>query len=430
MTSPLLRAFVLSVVSSVAACSGTNAETPGYGGAGDTTPAPGTDPSGNGTGTDAGSPPVTAGDAGLETGPRRLTIQGSELFDRGAKVRLRGANLEGIDDAGATEMADVLHMNFARLRISWEAPNRDDADPTGLTADYRASIDAWLEALAKKRIWTLLELRSDDATTNGADLYTTTSPTFAALAKTWTYLATRTKDRDFIAGYGLLAEPSPERTQKDYATALTTFQRTLMDRITSATGDTRTPFFVGAAYNYDALELWNDTYATGLAPYAGRLVHEVNFLVPKPWIDTGLSVDGTKLSFPQTSTASYDDLLTVAPGEKFAMPADGPRVYNKRTENAALWPLQLTSGFPTWYFGKALAFRTRHPAPMVADQFGASTNAGGQLAYEKSLVDFFEANGFGWCRWGYNAGSKQRRMVGNEAVKAFYADLGKAYPAP
>jgi hypothetical protein len=46
-------------------------------------------------------------------------------------IRLRGANLKGINDDEARVLAKDIKMNFARLRISFESPNRDDGDPSG-----------------------------------------------------------------------------------------------------------------------------------------------------------------------------------------------------------------------------------------------------------------------------------------------------------
>jgi hypothetical protein len=383
---------------------------------------------------DGGAMVVDGGDPTTDAGvlAKRLVIQGEQLLDNNAKpIRLRGGNLEGIDEAGATELADTLHFNFVRLRLSFEGTNRDDADPTALSAAFRTQIDGWVKTLASHRIWILIEMRTDDPTANTADLYTTSSKTFDAYRRAWVYLASRYHAQDYVAGYGLLAEPSSDKTKiKDYVGALLDFQKTLMTSITMTGGDTVTPFFVGAASNYDALELWNDRYYDGLAPFAGRLVYEANFLTPKPWIDTGKSIDGSSIGYPTAPVANYDALLTIKAGEDFKLPDDGPDVFKARTADAASWSMLLSPGFPAWYFKTALAFRAKHHVPLLADQFGATNGAAGSLAYEKNLIDFFEANDVHWSRWGYNAGSKERRIAGNADVTQFYATLGNGFPSP
>ncbi|NOU33598.1 MAG: cellulase family glycosylhydrolase [Polyangiaceae bacterium] len=412
-------------------------------GSGDTSvqPTPGPVDAGGTTGLDGA--PSPDGGGSQEAGPtvKRLHIQGERVVDdAGKSVRLRGANLKGIDEAGATQLAETLHMNFVRLRLSWEAENRDDADPSAISAAYRAQIDTWIKTLAGHRIWTLIEMRTDDATANEPEIYTPGSAVFTAYQRAWVYLATRFKSQDYIAGYGLLAEPSPDKTPlPDHVGALLDFQRTLMGAITSAAGDAVTPFFVGPAYNYDPLELWNDRYYDGLTAYAGRVVYEVNFLTPKPWIDKGTSIDGSMPSYPTAKVTNYDGLLAVLPGEKYKLPDDSPLVFNARTGRGKAdptpadlvnWNACLSPDFAAWYFARPLAFRAKHHVPLVADQFGASTAAGGQLAYEKDLVTYFEAQDIHWSRWGYNAGEKERRIPDNASVLSFYQTLGAGYPAP
>jgi len=376
--------------------------------------------------------PVVPGDAAADgaldatAGPKRLRIVDDRLLDEsGAPVRLRGANLEGVTPAEAAELADTLHMNFVRLRISFEGQNRDDADPTGLSPAYRAQVDGWVAALAQKKIWALLEMRGDDALTNDASLYRTDAAGFAAYKKAWVYLARRFAKADYIAGYGLLAEPSVNKANlPDGPAALVAFQSALMDAITNDAGDAVTPFFIGPDFNYDTMQYRDDRYYTAHAARRGRLVYEVNLLMPKPWIQDGLGPTGAATTWPVApEPTSYTSLVTPAQGEPYTVPQDLEKIFNKRREEPEGFAKTMSAGFAPWYLATALAFRDKHRVPMVVDQFGASADAGGQLAYERSLVRFFEAKGLHFCRWSYNAGSPSRKLPGNSGVFDFYAKL-------
>ena len=360
------------------------------------------------------------------TSPVRLRIEGRDLLGPdGETLQLRGANLKNIDAEQARELREDLQFNFVRMRISFEGDNRDDNDPTGFSAEFRAELDAWVEALAAEQIWILLEMRSDDETTNDPALYDPSSSVFAPYARAWEYLGCRYRTADYVAGYGLLAEPSASRGDKEPVDTLTAFQLALMERI-DATGDTATPYFVGPDYNYDTMQYRYDEYFTALAAFEGRLVYEVNSLVPKPWIQDGTVPDGVskaESSYPQPAPANFDFLLEPKEGEPFEVPRDLERIFSTRSEEPENFPALLSPEFEAWYLSFALAFAEKHQVPMVVDQFGASTFAAGQLAYEQDLLTFFEQNGLGWARWSYNAGTADRMIQGNPEVFDFYAAL-------
>lgn len=383
--------------------------------------------------------------------PLRLTISGRQLLGPdGRPVLLHGANLrDNLTGGGgsspmvtAEEAADLalqLRFNFVRLRISFEQGNRDDADPSGLSAAFRQELLASVEPLKAQRIWILLEMRTDDETANHAPLYDPASPGFAAYRKAWTWIARTFKGTDWIAGYGLLAEPSPDKAGLDPVPALITFQAALMEAITRE--DAVTPFFVGPAFNYDTMGYRWDAYQTDpkLAAYRGRLVYEVNLLMPKPWIVDGSVPPGVALeagTWPQPSGGDFGALLQVAPGEDLLRPRDDERIFTRRRQEPATFPLLMTREFPAWYLGFAKAFAERHQVPMVLDQFGASTtvntlaNPNQQLAYEQAVIEAAEAAGMGWCRWIYSGHPSDRSIAGNASVHAFYASLGATRPGP
>ena len=109
--------------------------------------------------------------------------------------------------------------------------------------------------------------------------------------------------------------------------------------------------------------------------------------------------------------------------ESFEVPRDLERIFSSRSEEPENFPALLSPAFEAWYLSFALAFAEKHQVPMVVDQFGASTFAAGQLAYERDLLTFFEQNELGWARWSYNAGTADRMIQGNPEVFDFYAAL-------
>lgn len=363
-------------------------------------------------------------------GPRRLSILNGVLVDEALDpILLHGANLKGIDDAGAEDLTRNLGMNFVRMRIDFEPGYRDDTDPSGLTAEYRAEIDGWIQTLVKHRIWTLIEMRSNDELTNDPNFYNPSNKDFAKYKSTWVYLAKTYGQTDFIAGYGLLAEPSANRGDPEPVDTLTTFQKALMDAITSEAGDTITPFFVGTDFNYDTMQFRYDEYFTLLAPHQNRLVYEVNGLVPKPWIQDGSTPSGVsseQSSWPQLpAPTDFAFLLTPKADENFIVPKDYERIFNKRREEPENFPRMMNKEFLQWYLKFAADFAAKHKVPMVLDQFGASADARGQLAHEADILDVAEGYGFHWARWSYNAGTPDRFLSANPALCELYRGIAR-----
>jgi len=363
-------------------------------------------------------------------GPRRLSIIDGKLVDEALNpILLHGANLRGIDDAGAADLTQNLGMNFVRLRIDFEPDYRDDKDPSGLTAEYRAEIDQWIQSLVKQRIWTLIEMRSHDELTNDPTFYDPTGSDFARYKTTWVYLAKTYKNTDYIAGYGLLAEPSASRGDDEPVDTLTSFQKALMEAITNEAGDSVTPFFVGSDFNYDTMQYRYDEYFTAHAAFHGRLIYEVNGLVPKPWIQDGSSpigVSSEQASWPQLpAPTDFNFLIEPKAGEDFVVPKDLERIYNKRREEPENFPRMFNREFLQWYLSFAANFATKHKVPMLVDQFGASLEAQGQLAYEKDMIEVAESYGFHWSRWSYNAGTSDRFVAASPEVCAFYRDIAR-----
>ncbi|MBI2513532.1 MAG: hypothetical protein HYV96_16305 [Opitutae bacterium] len=442
--------------------------------------------------------------------PKRLTIRGAQIYDEFQRpIVLRGANVNADDGAlppatAAAEVKNTYHMNCARLPVEFKYfpqghPEHDNRtlDRNGDLVDlYTYSTDInqpvtrtstpngipdiveltqiWVNALTAQGIWTYLEARANDCDANAEQVkpnqndghfYDTTSLRHEKFLAFWKAIASAFKNTDYIAGYGILAEPSASRLgtsntpPAEPVTTLTTFQIAVMNHISDAVngaGDTWTPFFVGADFNYDTLQFRYSDYDAVIAAHPERCIFEVNVLMPKPWIQHGWSattpaipVDplpdwdacygatttpgdptGTQYSYPQTALPDYGVLLQRTQAE---IDADDPHaweeeiIFNRRRIETDKFPGLLNRAFFEWYLQHyATQFMAANKVPFVLDQFGASTDAIGQLTYEKELIETAEKFGLGWTRWGYNAGSSTRQIHGNPAVEIYYEDIGAA----
>ncbi|MCX5742648.1 MAG: hypothetical protein NT062_09150 [Proteobacteria bacterium] len=236
----------------------------------------------------------------------------------------------------------------------------------------------------------------------------------------------------------ILAEPSADHPFADDLVVgkLTDFQHAMMTAID--TRDHVTPYFIGPAYNYDTMGYRWDAYATAFPEFAGRLIYEVNVLMPKPWIGDG--TDGTTpVGYPilpaATSAALTATLLM--PTGNLQVPLNDEKIFSK--QRAANFAMLMSKPFLTWYLEFARNFAETHQVPMVVDQFGAAASDGaglavaGQLAYEQDVIGVVEAAGMGWSRWIYAVSSVQeqpRDILHNDAVKAFYQGIGAARSGP
>jgi hypothetical protein len=370
-----------------------------------------------------------------QSAPKRLTIIGKCVLDENlVPIRLRGVNMDEPTPAAVADLKTNLQMNFVRFRILFQPPNIELGQPGNLTASYRSNLVMWISNLTSQGIWVNLEGHTDDAHSNDPDFYKPGTTNFTQYLEFWRYVASTFKTNDFIATYGILAEPSPDRKKnyEPYATnepvaTLTTFQRTIMDMISAPTnasgaGDTRTPFLVGTAFNYDTLQFRYAGYFTNLAAYSNRLIYAVNFLTPKPWIGTGADSNGTVIPYPQPPLTNFDGLIEDDPNTT-ADDLQPPELrFNDRLDVPANQAGTLNPQFITWYLGHAQQFADTFQVPMYVDQFGVTTAVtnGGQQRYEQDVIAFAEANGWHWSRWSYNLGSQDRTLVDNPGVRAFY----------
>jgi len=293
------------------------------------------------------------------------------------------------------------------------------------TPAYLAELGRWMDTLASHRIWILLEMRANDELTNGRDLYLPGTPAFEAYRRAWLDLVALARDRSFIAGYGLLAEPSACRSFDEPQVQLTAFQLALMDAITKTGGDARTLFFIGPDWNYDSFQYRHELYWSAFEGYRGRLVYEVNMLAPKPWIKDGsvpAGVPAGLASYPQ-AVAEPAFLAAGLPSPDTPGDVAPERLFSRALDERAAWPAVLSPLFMPWYLSTAVDFAGRHRVPLLIDQFGASVDAAGWMEYERDLVLFAESRGLSWCRWSLNAGSPERMLSRNPAAAGFYREL-------
>ena len=379
--------------------------------------------------------------------PRRLELSGRRFLDGGLPVKLRGGNFEGVAPGGTeaekqaqvTDFTQTLRLNFARYRISFD----DVSSPSCLSAEQEAHV-ADIRRLTAAGVWVLVEMRAEDRlTSDDASFYTPGSPLNQRFKCAWSYVAAQVKNLPFIAGYGVLAEPSTNKIfpAAESPSRLVAFQLDVMDHLTHTAGDQWTPFFLGPDYNYDTMQYRHDLYFTSLPEaYRGRVAYEVNVLVPKPWPKEGTlpgpDLDdpgdlGAPIAYPQPDPRGDDPFaffVTPQPGEE-ALSVE--QIFARRTEDPRKFPRLISRPFTPWYLAEALAFAERHQVPMVVDQFGAAdvSPSGvvveGQVAFEADLIAYFEAQQLGWSRWGYNAGDRSRRLseVADTPIRRFYAGL-------
>ncbi|MBX3736256.1 MAG: hypothetical protein KF715_06190 [Candidatus Didemnitutus sp.] len=447
--------------------------------------------------------------------PKRLTIRGTQIYDElGRPIVLRGANVNANDGSVAPatvadEMKNTYKMNCVRLPVEFKYfpyshPSYDDRtiDENGDLIDlYSYSLDAaglvvrqpipntvpdiveltqlWVTKLTEQGLWTYLEARLNDCDANaekaepnendgdiyaaGQPPYDTTSLRHTKFLNFWVAIANAFKNTDYIAGYGILAEPSasrvatssPSNPTPQPVTILTNFQISVMNKISATSGggagDTWTPFFVGTDFNYDTLQFRYPDYDAVIAAYPERCIFEVNVLMPKPWIQHGWSKTtpatqiipppewnpcygattnpgtptGTQYTYPQTALANYDDLIAPVVGGPEDWELEKLFNYHRVDANGEMIPGLLNRNFFEWYLQHyAAGFMATNKVPFVLDQFGATTAALGQLSYEKDLIETAEKLGLGWTRWGYNAGSSTRQIKGNAAVETYYGTVG------
>jgi len=378
--------------------------------------------------------------------PVRLTIQGAKIFGPDGKpIRLRGVNVDGVSVDGPNgndvkTIVDSFGMNLLRLRISFTPENRDDRTASGFTTDYESKIASWVAAARTRKLWMVLEMRANDKVANDPAFYNTKKtgpctdgtppercPNFGYYLRAWKYLATTYKGFDYIAGYGVLAEPSTDKTgAADPQQTLIDFQKALMSVIHGI--DPRTPFFIGPAYNYDTMEYTDDRYFNAFAAdYPNQLVYEVNFLMPKEWIQNGTWTVNDKMpTYPKADPVDgYDSLLVPEkPGDPMEKAFNFSRVQDGNYQKT------LSKGFIDWYLQWPLRFRDHHAVPLYVDQFGASSFAKGQLAYENDLIQYFEKHDLHWSRWSYNAynedstdSASRTLLPPNDAAIQFYISL-------
>jgi hypothetical protein len=392
-------------------------------------------------------------------GPLRLAIDGKTIRDPyGNPITLRGANVELLDAAVIDEIANPqkLNMNFIRYRVNFLDRTLKDLSPdtppeTVFTPNYRDRIKSDIDLIlannstSNNKLWILFEMRVPAFSTSSA-LYLPGGDLYQGYLKAWKYIAETYKDTDYIAGYGLMSEPSAEEAGiANPRAALIAMQRNLMDEITTI--DPVTPFFIGPNFNYRSFQYRFDDYYTAFADrYQGRLVYEVNYLVPRPWIETCelTSRPYDPLAFPplypsgsQPVSTNPDNpfftpLITPAPGETFLPDETLERAYLLRVREPEKSIKMLDRAAFAWYLAYPLQFSDAHNVPLYVDQFGASSNCAsrGQVAFERDFVDFMESQHLNWSRWSYNAGGEDRTLLDlpmNASIRALYESLAGTY---
>jgi hypothetical protein len=250
------------------------------------------------------------------------------LAPDGNELRLRGINegTWGQMQAGDAAMIAGQGANVVRLLIRWwglyggsDVESRDDASPGHFKPDHVARLQqeiAWCRAAG---LWVVVAIDSNcgqnglqsadmAAYCDPANAYPSGHNFWTDLAarqrfkEAWLYLAGLLKDVSGIACYELLPEPLQGRDASQ-APAVSAFYQELMAAIEDGTGDTRTPFLVGARNAYD-ISLCDEAYIPA-SRWANRVIYTGNlFIHPTKTQAENLATIDTRLGALTTMRAT------------------------------------------------------------------------------------------------------------------------------
>ncbi|HJV61966.1 MAG TPA: cellulase family glycosylhydrolase [Albitalea sp.] len=235
--------------------------------------------------------------------PLRLSLNGSAMLaPDGTPLTLRGIN-EGTWGQMRQEDAATIAAHggkVVRLLIRWwglyggtDVESRADASPGHFEPAHVARLLQEIQWCTDAGLWVVVAIDSNCGQ-NGlqsADMASYCDPSGSypggrnfwtdlsqrdLFKQAWVYLAGLLKDRARIAFYELLPEPLQGR-DSSYGAEVSAFYQELMAAIEDATGDTRTPFLVGARDAYD-ITLCDEAYIAD-ARWLNRVVYTGNLFI-------------------------------------------------------------------------------------------------------------------------------------------------------
>ncbi|HEX7637256.1 MAG TPA: cellulase family glycosylhydrolase, partial [Burkholderiaceae bacterium] len=215
-------------------------------------------------------------------------------------VMLRGINegTWGQMQAGDAAMIAAQGANVVRLPIRWwglygdaGVDSRSDDAPGHFDPAHLAQLMQQVQWCIDAGLWVVVTIDSNcgqnglqspdmvaycdpDGAYPGGNNFWTDPGQRELFKESWIYLAGLLKDKPNIALYELLPEPLGHH-DASYAGPVSAFYQELMAAIEDATGDTRTPFLVGARNGYD-ISLCDEAYIadprwTNRVVYTGNL---------------------------------------------------------------------------------------------------------------------------------------------------------------
>lgn len=268
---------------------------------------------GGGSGS-AGSPDTQVAVAGNITAPptspptvtalpARLTLRGTSMVaPNGSAVMLRGINEGTWGEMQSFDGATIAKQggNVVRVLIRWwglygspDVESRADAAPGHFKPDHLAQFLKEVQWCIDAGLWVVPVIDSNcgQSGVQNQDMRRYCDPRGAypsghnfwtdlgqrqLFKEAWIYLAGVLKNYPQIAFYELLPEPLANSTAVD-AALVSAFYQELMAGIEDGTGDTRTPFLVGARNAYD-ITLCDEAYIA-VPRWANRVVYTGNLFI-------------------------------------------------------------------------------------------------------------------------------------------------------
>eukprot|EP01065_Artemidia_motanka_P006723 TRINITY_DN13281_c0_g1_i1.p1 TRINITY_DN13281_c0_g1~~TRINITY_DN13281_c0_g1_i1.p1 ORF type:complete len:415 (+),score=78.16 TRINITY_DN13281_c0_g1_i1:181-1425(+) len=329
--------------------------------------------------------------------PRRLSVNGSQLFDpEGHVVRPVGFNwvenhLSHVTEDGKLTKAKLPGANAARLvLVLWDNtpqyPNRDCM--TDVAPFWKEScfdhIDQAVKSAADAGLWVILTARCEIAAgqnyqTNPGQSVFRNATLLHMFLTMWNHVAKHYSAFDGIAAYEIMSEP---RDKDQTGDAVRQFYSLGCDAVQRA--DPGTPCVVGSR---DFYKLWTFDDSVVITNNS-NVIYTVDYFVPHDF------------SFGQNAVAQYPGRYqceTLYPGWVSTCCPEGGK--SMVTFNSS-WNAHNFQKF-------ALPVRAKYNVPVIVNQWGVVhgvTKAQGRYQFMKDFAELMQSLHIGWTYWNWRGG--------------------------
>jgi hypothetical protein len=279
--------------------------------------------------------------------------------------------------------------NFIRYVFRWyrdtsEAARIPDA-PGHIDPAYLTILDRDLKWLANHKLWVLLEVEAGGGSSRKENFWN--SPSLRReFIEMWEFLAKRYKDMDYVAAYGILAEPHPEKNVSHKQ--VREFYKEVIDHISRI--DKHALFVVGPSPFYASENLTDDYHIQG---YPDRIIYCFNMLVA-----------GDKMKLK-----SYPGV----PGSKYYRTKKGIARVNRDWLESKL--------------SQPLAFRRKWKVPVFCDQYGMTADVENYIDGLGDMVSLMQQNDIHSTYWTWKANERYGILTTkeetNEKLWSFFTEL-------